>query len=347
MKIKLIALPLLAFVFNACYQNLDPQNLKQTLYVTHNESTMPVYLFGNSESKKIILVIHGGPGGNGMEYRSGSYTQTLEEKYLMAYWDQRGQGMAQGKQTEEAFTIANLAADLNAVVLTLKKRFGDEYEMILMGHSWGGLLGTAFMVNPEYQKNISGWIEANGAHDLPLLNKTAIEKFRIESKKQIDAGNSVDEWSGISDWAENIDINDISSAESVEINEKAFEVEGYLQNDGFLEFEDPSFRDLKIALFSPENPLTSFLSGNITNVLLDAEIEQSSLTAQLYKINKPCLLIWGKYDFVVPAALGESAINLISSTNKKLVIFEKSGHSTMSNEPEKFSKEVINFIESL
>ena len=50
--------------------------------------------------------------------------------------------------------------------------------------------------------------------------------------------------------------------------------------------------------------------------------------------------------FVVPPALGEDAFEKVSSDVKKLVIFESSGHSPMSNEPDLFVDEVLSFINS-
>lgn len=343
---KNILLLFTSFLFMAC-ESLELENYKQTIYVSFQEAYMPVYLHGNASSDKIIVIIHGGPGGNGLQYRLGAWKDELEEKYLMAYWDQRGQGMSQGKNQGDLLTVAQMSADLDAVVRTLKSKFGQEKKIILHGHSWGGTIGTHFMVNPAYQKNVAGWIEADGAHDIPFLNTSAIELFEKVAEEQINLGNSINYWSGILSWIAGINKDNISLEEGDEINTKGFEAEDTLTNDGILATEDGSFEDLKILLFSPANQLSSLISGNSANNILTPEIETTALTDKLYLIEKPCLFLWGSYDFVVPKALGEDAFQKVSSTEKELIIFEQSGHSPMKSEPAKYASSIVRFIEKL
>ncbi|MFT5886941.1 MAG: proline iminopeptidase [Arcticibacterium sp.] len=343
---KNILLLFTSFLFMAC-ESLELESFKQTINVSFQGADMPVYLHGNSSSDKIIVIIHGGPGGNGLEYRLGTWKDELEEKYLMAYWDQRGQGMSQGKDQSDVLTVAQMSADLDAVVRTLKSKFGQEKKIILHGHSWGGTVGTHFMVNPAYQKNVAGWIEADGAHDIPFLNTSAIELFENVAEEQIARGNSTDYWTEILDWVASIDKDNISLDEGGEINTKGFEAEGTLANDGILATGEGSFEDIKVLLFSPINQLSSFISGNSANNILTPEIETTAFTDQLYLIEKPCLFLWGAYDFVVPKALGEDAFQKVSSTQKELIIFEQSGHSPMSSEPGKYTAAVVDFIEKL
>ncbi|HIF14804.1 MAG TPA: hypothetical protein EYQ86_05595, partial [Bacteroidetes bacterium] len=96
---------------------------------------------------------------------------------------------------------------------------------------------------------------------------------------------------------------------------------------------------------SPVNFLTSAISGSMTNVITEEEVEFMSLSDQLYKITKPTLLLWGKYDFVVSPYLATDAYDKISSAHKKVVIFENSGHSPMDCEPQLFIDEIISFVD--
>jgi pimeloyl-ACP methyl ester carboxylesterase len=76
------------------------------------------------------------------------------------------------------------------------------------------------------------------------------------------------------------------------------------------------------------------------------ETTNYSATDQLYKVDIPALFIWGKYDFVVAPVLGEDAYNKVSSTVKKFVLLEHSGHSGMSGEWKKVDDEIISFIDA-
>lgn len=346
MTMKKYMILLFATVVLISCERLDEAATKQTIYIENNGAILPAYIRGNVSTNTFIVVLHGGPGGSGLEYSLGTFAEELEKKYAMVYLDQRGQGMAQGKYSEADVTVAQLAEDVFALVKTLKFKFGENSKIVLYGHSWGGLLGTAFMLNPEYENEVMGWIESNGAHDLPLLNKSAVRQFISVGNEQIAKGNSTTEWQEILDWANEINQNNITTEISGEINERAFQVEEYLQNDGEI---NPAIGglDLKTLLFGPTNLLTTFISGNITNGLLNDEIEASALTNQLASITKPCLFLYSKYDFVVPKELGETAFAAVGSTKKRLFIFDRSGHSPMDNEPNLYVSEMVNFIDSL
>ncbi len=336
---KLLPILLVAISMAGC-QDDTITALNETIFVKNNGADMPVYVRGNGASKCFVILVHGGPGGNGLEYSNGESQDILEEKFAFAYWDQRGQGMAQGHYTQSDITIGQMANDLKAVVLTMKKHYGSDSKIFVLGHSWGGTLGTAFMINDSNRVLIDGWIEADGAHDIPKINVEAIKMFRSISAEQIAEGNNVAKWQEISDWALAVDTNAITSDEGGEINSKAYEAEQMLLDDGILESGDESFAPLT----GPTNMLTSWLMGNYTSGVIHDEVEASSMTDALHLIDVPCLFLWGKYDFVVPPQLGKDGFNKVSSADKELVIFQYSGHSPMVNEPELFAAEIIEFI---
>ena len=340
-KFPLIIAIMLLLALTGCDKDDLSKTLSDTLYVQNDGASMPAYIHGNGQEKTFVIILHGGPGGNGLEYRAGSYATQLESKYAMVYWDQRGQGMSQGQYADATVTVDQMAEDTYALISVLKAKYGADIKVFLMGHSWGGTLGTRVVLNSTYRAELKGWIEADGAHDIPLLNKEAIKMFLQVGSEQIAAGNSVDKWQGIITWAQGFDTTNITIDQSGEINSKAHEVEQILQEDGVLANSSSGGGKL----YSPVNALTSLLSGNATADLLNEEVEQTAMTDQMHQIDIPCLFLWGRYDFVVPPALGSSGYNAITHSNKHLVFFEKSAHSPMDNEPDAFVAAVVNFVE--
>jgi pimeloyl-ACP methyl ester carboxylesterase len=79
---------------------------------------------------------------------------------------------------------------------------------------------------------------------------------------------------------------------------------------------------------------------------IEEEFGKLNFTPQLSKIKIPSLIIYGKYDFVCPPILGQIMYNNISSTDKELIIYEKSAHSPMGHEIGKFKNDVTQFIET-
>lgn len=327
----------------ACKKKLTDANgkVEDLIYVKNGKAKMPVRLYGDLDRNTIIIIVHGGPGGSGLDYRTGKYVEELEKRYVLAYWDQRGQGMSEGRGGN--MTVPLMAEDLLHVVKTIKNKYGSDKKIVLLGHSWGGALGTQFMVTPGYQNEIDGWIEADGAHDIPLLNKLAVSMFAQVAQEQIDTGNSLEFWQETLDWANGIDTNNISYDDGGAINSKGYEAEETLLADAVLYGSER----VDYGSYRPMNVITSSLSGAVTSNAIYQEVESLALTDQLYRITKPCLFIYGKYDFVCPPELGLSALSRVSSAQKKFVLFEFSGHSTMDNEPMKFVRTVEEFVEGL
>ncbi|MEM6803957.1 MAG: alpha/beta hydrolase, partial [Bacteroidota bacterium] len=176
----------------------------------------------------------------------------------------------------------------------------------------------------------------------PLLNQYAVSMFQFYAKQEIAAGNFVEEWQRIQDFFSGVDSLNITDEESGQINSFGFDAESYLvtssgnSSGGSRRWE---------FLSSPIAPLTVLIS-NRTADIIGTETERTSLTPQLNKIRIPSLFVSGKYDFVVPPRLAESAFEAVSTTEKRLHIFENSGHSPMDTEPEAFANVLIDFIET-
>lgn len=337
---NILAISLIIIAFASCTQE-NTETYERFYFRTSDGADLAVQVDGDRNSNVFVLMLHGGPGGSGFEYNTGLFTERLESKYAMVYLDQRGQGASQGSYSSEQVTLQRFADDVYDLTLLLKQKYGQDISVFVMGHSWGGSTGTYAMVNTEIQNEIKGWIEVDGAHDIPMINKEAIKMFQTIGNAEIAAGNNVTDWQEIVDFANGVDTNNITTDDGGQVNSFGFKAEGLLADIAEGESGTPSHG----LATSPITSLSAYLSGNLTASAIMEETEKLSLTDELYKINIPTLLLWGKYDFVVAPALGESAYANISSTEKELIIYDFSGHSPMDNEAAKFADDVERFIE--
>ena len=336
----------LIIVFFACKKE-DLTAIKDMLTVRVNDADIYVRIEGNASTKKFILLLHGGPGSSGTQYRQGRYAEELEKNYVMIYMDQRGSGKSQGKYGKEALEMNNLVNDVVAVAQTIKHKYGQDIQLVLFGHSWGGMIGTATLLNTENQKLFDGWIEANGVHDYPSLWQDEIKMFNEIGSQQITLGNSISFWKEVQDSISRMDTADLTIQERVYLNKKSFEAEEHLITAGYITLDPNS--NLHGVSFWGGNSLTTWWSGITTNnyTRMVNELHSLSYTEKLEQIKTPTLLLYSKYDFVVPPALGVSAYALIGSSSKKLVMLQYSGHSSMHNETDKFVSSINEFIDSL
>jgi len=85
---------------------------------------------------------------------------------------------------------------------------------------------------------------------------------------------------------------------------------------------------------------------NVCQVIVEENLTKP-LTPKLKTITLPSLLLWGKYDFVVPPSLGEEMLEELGTpiADKSLILFEQSGHGMEGSELDKLVVEISNFIE--
>lgn len=336
----------LMVVMSSCRKQ-ELSNLDEQFYLEYKDAKMPVYVKGNGASKKFVIIIHGGPGGSGLEYRSGVYYKDLENSFGMVYYDQRGSGSSSGSYDESTVTIDQFVDDLHQLVLLIKHKYGADSKVFLLGHSWGGLLGSAYLVKDDYQNEITGWIESDGAHNILLLNQLARRMFIFYGKQEIDAGNNAEKWTEIVDYCEGITDTTNSAPDNwSKLNGYGFEAERMISD--VHEGQSGSIGDLiRSVFFSPSSLLTGGFQGIMVNNALFDEVEVANYSNDLQKVTIPCLILYGKYDFVTPPGLGQDAMDNLGSNDKEFIIFNHSGHSPMDNQANEFTTVVIAFVERL
>jgi len=313
-------------------------NANDIFWVTNNGADMPVWVKGNTASKVIIVIVHGGPGGG--SYNFDDYqTARLREKYGVAFWDQRNSGSASGNNNIKSLTLSQMANDLNAVVKVIKYRYQNP-SIFLYAHSFGGLLAAAYLETGNYQNDLKGWIEIDGAHNYPLTNSESRAALIDTGTSEIAKGNNVERWQKIVDYCKTHNPRKSFDAIS-QIEVYAHDAEKYMGIK-------PS--TATVNLFSPEDP-SSLLVNDIKLFYTPGgddfilSLQNLSYSPGMVNIKIPSLLLWGKYDFTVPPSLGDDALKHLGSNYKRLIIYPHSGHRPMQGDTDAVEDDIISFIE--
>jgi len=337
--IKLIVITLLTLSVCSCKkEELKLGNLNETIIVRHKNADMPAYIHGNGSEKVFLIILHGGPGGTGLWYRNNSIKSEIEKNNAVVYFDQRGSGNSQGHYSKEEVTLETMTEDVLALVEVLKNKFGTDSRFFLMGHSWGGTLGTS--VSLKNQEEFSGWIDVAGSHDPIGMYDAYKASLKIIANEQIAMGNSVNFWNEKIELINEIN-NNYNTPDFNKLNSAALDGEKRLADDNVI--NKPK------EIFPPYNGLTNFWNqSKMVRIIWDKNKlhEKVSFADSLSGITLPSLVLWGKYDLVVPTKFAEEAFENLGSTEKELFIFERSAHSPMASESELFADKVIEFINS-
>lgn len=325
-------------LFSCSQDNVDLDQLDETFFVRHKNADMPAYVKGNGTDKVFLVTLHGGPGGLGLGFQGPAFDQ-IEEDYAVVYFDQRGSGMSQGNYAEDDVDIDLMAEDVLALVKVLKQRYGNDTRFFLLGHSWGGALGPATLL--KNQSDFLGWIDVNGSHDPKGLYFEYIRNFERIAAEQIELENSIAFWESVYGVLSEVDPNTVNLDDFNRLNRTAFDAELRLRDDAII--NDPGNGGVKV---SDYNPLTFLWNiQKIQSILDDDTIGKLSFTDRLPEITIPSLILWGRYDMVVPPFYAQEAYENLGSEEKTLVIFERSGHAPMFTEADGFAEEVLRFID--
>jgi len=336
MKNKLLILFSLATLFiSGCKKESFTQSgiAEDHFFLKGGSQKMPITVGGNVDSKKFLVIIHGGPGGNAIIYRDEYVKSVVEKEFAVVYWDQRFAGNTQGNGGNS--DISAYRQDIKNLLLLLKAKYGSENEFYLFAHSWGGFLAPYFLVDGDNQNMVKGWIQIGGAHNYRMNDSLTREMLLYYGDIEIKAGRNIEKWEEIVEWCK---------ANGFEGRRNTFKLNSFAHQAENLMWL--LYLPIDIEYDSRQEAMFSNLSNIAISYLrkVDIPTHKTPNSDNLHKIKLPTLLLWGKYDFVCPPGLADDIISNIGSTDVSYLLYPNSGHSPMINEVKLFWNDVIKWV---
>ena len=187
---KLIILSLV-LLLNSCTTTPESKD-REVYYVQIEDAYLPVYTLGTkTNTEKIILFVHGGPGLSSVFYSHMPFFQELAKEYKIFFWDQRGAGGSRGHSDKSSMSIPQFVKDMDVVYNSIKAKYPNA-KIYVMGHSYGGMVGGAYVTQYNDKVEASLFIEPafnvgqiNGiASELMLSNITEYLKTPLDKKEK-------------------------------------------------------------------------------------------------------------------------------------------------------------------
>jgi proline iminopeptidase len=306
-------------------------------FLRHAGADLPVWVRGNTASGVFLIHLHGGPGGSGITEAEEKAFDGLEDDYAVVYYDQRASGAAQGNALPESITMAQFVEDLHQLVQLIQAKYSNP-RLFLLGHSWGGALGTAYLIQDNYQDDFQGWIELDGAHNFSLGVELSRQYIIDYADSMVVKGEDTAYWQEALAWyADHLVINTFDLANHHA--EYVHQARGYIYDK-----DNPDlayFREGNI-----NSPSGSTSTGTYVQRLMEGELSRSYADS-MSKILLPSLVLWGRYDGILPVALAQDAYDHLGTppADKSIRIFEQSSHSPNREQRLEFLDEVKRFVE--
>jgi proline iminopeptidase len=319
-------------------------------FLKNKGAVMPVWVRGDTSSKVMVVMLHGGPGDTGHGYAVAKGFEMLEKDYSVVYWDQRNSGLSQGNPKPETMTLDQMAEDTDQIISLLDHLYPGK-SIFLIGHSWGGTLGTYYVGTNDHQTRLKGWINLDGgvsdSLEVVFIRKWLLNKAHENLSKP---GDKPPLWQEILDWYEKHPPGSYTSANAMPY--------WFVERAGGDVFNHERAKEInktpyfELAFFSPfstaywynrhHERVGDSIIGKVLSYPADVELKP-----QISNIQIPTLVIHGEQDGVVPVEVGEYVFdNLGTPLNyKHKVIVPECAHSPHYEQPEIFYQAMKSFIE--
>lgn len=281
---------------------------------------------GKNKNNPVILFLAGGPGGSQLGAVRRNLA-ALEEDFTIINWEQPGSGKSYNSVDTEKLDVDRYIEDGLAITAHIKEKFNQE-KIYIMGESWGSALGI-FLIN-ERPEDYYSFIGAGQMVDFEETEKICYETA-LEIAKYNDDQEQIDKLKKIGTppyYGKNMAL---TTATYLQYLSKEMVNNPEINNPGYNTLED---------LSSPEYGIIdqlNFFRGMLRSFSkVYPELYPVDLRSDFTDLEVPIYIIHGKYDLNAPVHLVEDYYKKLDAPEKKMIIFEHSGHSPWINENELF-----------
>lgn len=274
------------------------------MILTINGNTLDVELLGDDRDTPLLIAHHGAPG-LGSKNEPRMAFGPLSDLFRVLVFDARGSGKS---GDVPPFTHEQWVADVDA----LREWAGAE-TFVMAGGSYGGFVSMEYAIrHPERLRAlVLRDTSADHAHnDLAIANARASDRVDVDEDKlmRIMEGRIRDNDDFSDCWRELLPLYDFDF--------------------------DPATLDARV------NSVDYHYATH--NAAFSENLVHYDLKPQLSDVTCPTLVTVGRTDWITPVACSERIAELIPDA--QLAVFEESGHSPPSDEPELFQQTVRDFL---
>jgi pimeloyl-ACP methyl ester carboxylesterase len=314
------------------YAVTSPNGIDEGSYVRVGGVEQWITIRGEDRNNPALLFLHGGPGDATNPWGYAAFRNWLKY-FTVAQWDQRGAGRTLGRNgAGSASTITPDQMTRDGIELSelLKKRLHKD-KIILVGHSWGSVLGFLMVKErPElfYAFVGTGQVAADFARTSAVAytalverasrdgNSTAIRELKELGPPPYKDGRG---FAVEHKWANLFEGADVFLASTLGF---ALTAPGYTLADINDWFEGQEVSGEHLAAYFDE---------------LDRKLLGSELAV-------PVFVFQGAEDYTTPISLARTYVDSLHAPRKALVTIEGAGHFAVFTKQHEFLKELRTWV---
>lgn len=297
-----------------------------------------LYFRGENVENPVILFLHGGPGRPQIPFIH-DYQYDWERDFTIVNWDQRNAGKTYFANdpdvVRDTMNAERVLADAHEVTLYIMQKLNKD-KIIVMGHSWGSVLGT--MLVQTYPENYSAYIGVGQVVNMTDNERVGYEKLMEVARAE---GNQKDiaAIEAFAPWPQRYD---------EKFNETMMKFRGYQAK--YKLAAGMSLDLVRTVLTSPYytfGEITYFFTvdglyyqGDVMRFMMeDFDVRIYGVTYEM-----PVYYIMGENDWQTPYVLANEFFSEIYAPDKEFYLIPDAGHFTQLDNKVEFNRVLLEEI---
>lgn len=317
-----------------------PRGLQKTFKLHIGGIDQWIYVRGQDADNPIILFVHGGPASP-MSAAMWEFQRPLEEYFTVVNWDQRGAGRTYLASDPDAIRdtlhISQFVKDTIEVAEAITRTYHKQ-KVILVGHSWGTVLGMkAALARPDLFYAYVGIGQVINMH----TNERLSFEYGLEQAKKMHNEEAIKELESIAPYPGDKPIT----------RERIIIARKWPQHYGGLSaYRDESRYYFDAALLSPEYDGAAAAAIDRGSQLTLGNVLPEFLEVDFTDVKRfpiPVIMFMGRHDYTTPSQPTAQWLATVRAPYKRGVWFENSAHQIPFEEPGKILVSLITDVRPL
>jgi pimeloyl-ACP methyl ester carboxylesterase len=310
-----------------------PHSVAEVDYLRLGGIEQWVMIRGENVANPVLVLLHGGPGFPETRlFRH--FNSTLERRFTVVYWEQRGTGKSfDSRIPASSMTVAQFIADLDELVDAMRQRFGA-HKVTFYGHSWGSALGVLYAA--RFPDKVAAYVGAGQIGNWPASESLSYAFVLAEAERRKHRR---------------------ALAQLRAIGKPPYDARAKMVQGKWLGLflgpvrGMPLWQFMRIVLSGPEASILD-VPGIARGVLFSqntmwAEVSTLDLVTAVPALRMPVFFFLGRHDHVIEAETSAAYFEALIAPSKRLVWFEQSAHEPPFEEPSRFSAAMLELVRPL
>jgi pimeloyl-ACP methyl ester carboxylesterase len=298
-------------------------------YVSINGINQYLFHSGTKYDNPVMLFLHGGPGSAESLF-AHAFQEKWEDIFTVVHWDQRGSGKTLTKNPDKYPTIDLMIKDLFEIIQYLKRKYNKQ-KIIILGHSWGSVLGSTFI--KQYPEEVAYYIGVGQVVGFLENERVGYEKVKeliIEAndKKTLKKLEAIGAYPG-----DKYDSKFMGKCSKIRRIQGKYNLAVKIDFSIFITaFKSPIFK------FSD---LMALIKGFKANEKVLEFLGSFDLRAEPAEYKVPIYYILGTNDWQTPYVIAQKYFNGINAPYKSFYLIPNAGHMTMLDQSQLFFEALL------